>query len=68
MLETELEVVPENAIPVLYKEQVDSKAKKADWRRRSGRGAGGGRNEWSKIPKLVGNGNGNENRNGNEGL
>ena len=31
-----MEVVPENAIAVLHKEQVDSKAKKADWRRRSG--------------------------------
>ena len=53
-----MEVVPENAVPVLHKEQVEYEAKKADWRRRSGGGAGGGRNEWSKIPKLVGNGNG----------
>ena len=47
----ELEVVPENTVAVLHKEQVDYKAKKVNWRCRSGR------NEWSKIPKLVGNGN-----------
>ena len=52
----ELEVVPENVVAVLHKEQVDYKAKKVNWRCRSGGGAGGGRNEWSKIPKLVGNG------------
>ena len=46
----ELEVVPENAVAVLHKEQVDCKAKKVNWRCRSG---GGGGNEWSKIPKLV---------------
>ena len=53
----ELEVVPENAVAVLHKEQVDYKAKKVNWRCQSG---GGGGNEWSKIPKLVGNGNGNQ--------
>ena len=42
-----MEVVPENAVPVLRKEQVDSKAKKADRRRRSVGGARGSRNEWS---------------------
>ena len=31
-----MEVVPENAVPVLHKEQVEYEAKKADWRRRSG--------------------------------
>ena len=56
----ELEVVPENTVPVLHKEQMDYKAKKANRRCWSGRGAGGGRNEWSKILKLI--------RNGDQGL
>ena len=56
----ELEVVPENVVPVLHKEQVDYKVKKVNRRCRSGRGVGGGRDEWSKILKLV--------RNGDQGL
>ena len=48
-----MEVVPENVVAVLHKEQVGYEAKKADQRHWSGGGAGGGRNEWSKILKLV---------------